>query len=109
MLNFAVKQSFMKNKLSATLQVRDVLGTAKHEYITDTVNLYSHGLMEREAPIISLNLRYNFNNFREKKSSMRSNDGGGFDSDDENIITNFHNLTKIQKPRYFFRGFLLCV
>jgi hypothetical protein len=38
--------------------------------------------MEREAPMIMLNLRYNFNNFREKKSLSGNNDDS-FDMEDE--------------------------
>jgi len=82
MVNAAIKQNFMKNKLTATIQVRDIFGTGTREHTTDTVNLYSYHRMEREAPIISLNLRFNFNNFKEKKSRNGSN-GNGMDMDDE--------------------------
>jgi outer membrane receptor protein involved in Fe transport len=82
MVNLAVKQTLIKNKLSATLQVRDLLGTGKREHINETARLYSYNYMEREAPMIMLNLRYNFNNFREKKSLSGNNDDS-FDMEDE--------------------------
>ncbi len=81
MVNLAVKQSFLKNKLSATLQVRDVFGTGKRHHINETARLYTDNSMKREAPMIMLNLRYNFNNFREKRGPGAN--GEGFDMDEE--------------------------
>ncbi len=72
-VNMAIKQSFMKKKMTATLQVRDIFGTGKREYVTDTDRLYSYNYMEREAPVIMLNLRYNFNNYRETKKRSQEN------------------------------------
>ncbi|MBN2281852.1 MAG: TonB-dependent receptor [Candidatus Marinimicrobia bacterium] len=84
-VNLAVKQNFLQNKLTTTLQVRDVFGTGKRESTTETDRLYSYNYMEREAPMVMLNLRYNFNNFREKKSDRQGMDDAneGFDSEDE--------------------------
>ncbi len=82
MVNMAVKQSFLNKKLTATLQARDLLGTAKREFKTDTVNLFAHHRMEPDTPIISLSLRYNFNNYRD--ADRRGGSGSnGFEMEDE--------------------------
>ncbi len=82
-INLAIKQQFMKRALSATLQVRDIFGTAKHDFTTETDRLYSHYRMQRESPIIMLNLRYNFNNYRETKKKSR--DDNGYNDEDNDF------------------------
>ncbi len=82
-VNLAVRQTFMKNKLSATLQVRDIFGSSKREYTTETPYLYSYNLMERESPMIMLNLRFNFNNYKDSKKTSRSDEG--FDSGEDDF------------------------
>jgi hypothetical protein len=67
MANAAVKQDFMKRKLSVTLMVRDVFSTGEHESISEGPGFYSSRLHAHEAPIVMLTLTYNFNNFKQER------------------------------------------
>ena len=60
----AIRQQFFNRQLSLTLQVRDLLGTGKFESTAEGADFYSHFRFERSAPMVSLNLTWNFNNFR---------------------------------------------
>ena len=74
--NLAIRQDFLKKQLSATLQIRDLLGTAKHEFTSYGTNF--SGFMEfiPESPVFMLTLSYKLNNFKK----MKFDDGGGMDS-----------------------------
>lgn len=65
--NAAIKQDFMKRKLSATLMVRDVFSTGEHESIAEGPGFYNSRLHVHDAPIVMLTLTYNFNNFKPEK------------------------------------------
>jgi len=75
-VNFAVKHEIMKDFLTATLQVNDIFGTAKRESTYQTPELYNYGLSQRESPVVMLNLRFNFNNY---KNDRREQGGDGMD------------------------------
>lgn len=79
MLNGAVEASFLNKSLTAILQVRDIFDTANYSRITEGANLYSRATFDRTGPFIGLTLRYNINNFREKRrnGSMDGQDMGG--------------------------------
>ncbi len=66
--NAACKYEIFDKLLSATLQVRDVFGTAKNEYIAQGVNFHTYSYSTREAPVVMLNLKYNFNNYKSERS-----------------------------------------
>jgi hypothetical protein len=52
--------------LSLTLQTRDIFGTAKHEFTSSGPDFYTYNYFAREAPIVILNVRLNFNNYKPK-------------------------------------------
>jgi hypothetical protein len=79
--DIAAKHDFFDRTLSLTLQVRDLFGTAKHEFTSEGRNLYSYSYFTRESPMVMLNLRFNFNNFRQQRE--RDRDGNGFDEGEE--------------------------
>lgn len=79
--NIAVKHEIFENFLTATLQVRDVLGSAKREYTLETPNLYSYRYGSRESADVMLNLRFNFNNYKQERGPSNG-DGGGMDGDE---------------------------
>jgi len=64
MTDAALKQEFLKRKLSLTLQVRDILGTGSHEFRSEGADFYSYTYMTRESPVFMLNVSYNFNNYK---------------------------------------------
>lgn len=79
--NFAAKQDFFNKMLTATLQVRDIFGTAKREFTYESSTFRNYGYYDRESPIVMLNLRFNINNY--KSEEKRGNEGDGMDSSGE--------------------------
>jgi len=79
MVGSSVRMNFMDNRLSATLQIRDIFFTAKHEFFMETPTYYSHAIFGRNGQVVTLNLSYKINNFKEKKKVGRGSDmeGGG--------------------------------
>ncbi len=73
----AIKQDFFKRKLSATLQVRDVFGTWKHEFESAGADFYEYKIFNPNTPIVMLTVSYKLNNYK-IKSKKRS---GGNDMD----------------------------
>ena len=82
MLNLAVRQTFFEKALTATLQIRDVLGSANWESTSEANNYYSYRKVSRESPIVMLNLKYNFNNFKQEREG-RDGEGGGMGVEDD--------------------------
>jgi len=83
--NLAIRQDFLDRALSATLQIRDVLGTASRSHKTRGPGFYSYMEFERQPRMLSLTLTYNINNYkieregRSENSSDFEEDGGGFE------------------------------
>jgi outer membrane receptor protein involved in Fe transport len=76
--NIAIRQDFMKNRLSATLGVRDVLNTAKFEFESEGPGFQSYRKFDMRSPVVSLTLSYRINNFRpQRQRSDNGGDGGG--------------------------------
>ncbi|OGC43209.1 hypothetical protein A2Y85_04915, partial [candidate division WOR-3 bacterium RBG_13_43_14] len=67
MTDAAIKQEFFGRRLTATLQVRDLLGSVAHENTTESSDFYSHSSFTRESPVIMLNISYNFNDYKPKR------------------------------------------
>ena len=62
--NLSYRQEFMKKKLSATLSVRDLLGTARWEGTSFGSDFKSSFRMEREPRVVMLTLSYKINNYK---------------------------------------------
>jgi outer membrane cobalamin receptor len=73
--NAAVKYEIFDNLLSATVQVRDVFGSAKDESISRGVDFYAYSYSAREAPVMMLDLKYNFNNYKPERRQNREEQG----------------------------------
>ncbi len=82
MINVAARQNFFEKALTATLQIRDLLGSAEWESISEATNFYSYRKASMESPIIMLNLKYNFNNFKQQREG-REGEGGGMGVEDD--------------------------
>jgi hypothetical protein len=67
MTSLAIKQDLMGKNLSATLQIRDLFGTGKHESISEGKDFYKYSHFTREAPLFMLNISYNINNFKPER------------------------------------------
>jgi outer membrane receptor protein involved in Fe transport len=64
MINGAVKRELLNRRLSITLQIRDLFSTAKHEYTAEGPDFYTHRYRTRESPMVMLNIRFIFNNYK---------------------------------------------
>jgi len=71
--NLAVRKDFFKRKLNLTLSARDLLGTAHYESTASGTGFYSHSVFRREWPVVSLNLTYIINNYRQKRQKNMNN------------------------------------
>ncbi|RXQ94490.1 TonB-dependent receptor [Ancylomarina salipaludis] len=67
--NLGLKKDFMQRKLSATLQLRNVLNTAKHENISEGSGFYNYSKFDMQWPSIKLNLSYKINNYKKKRGA----------------------------------------
>lgn len=70
--NIAVRQDLLDNMLTATLQVRDLFGTAKFEYTNQSFDFYNYRHSQMESPVVMLNLRFNFNNYKSRERENRN-------------------------------------
>jgi outer membrane receptor protein involved in Fe transport len=74
-LNFSVRQQLFGRKLSATLNVRDVLSSAKYVDTKNGINLDSKTVIYPASPLVTLSLSYAFNNFKSQhKEGKASHD-----------------------------------
>lgn len=78
--DLALKQDLYDRLLTLTLQVRDVLGTAKYEFTSEGQDFYNYNYFTRESPMVMLNVRLNINQQRRDRES--SEEGNGFEGDD---------------------------
>ncbi|MDP3433295.1 MAG: outer membrane beta-barrel protein, partial [Bacteroidota bacterium] len=79
--NLSYRQDFMKKKFSATLSVRDILGTAKFEGTSFGDDFKSTFRMQREPRVVMLTLSYKINNYKMDRQapSEQQGEGGGDD------------------------------
>lgn len=80
MTDLGLRQDFFDNKLSATLQVRDVFGTGFRQYTSFTPSSDTYSEFYRDAPMFSLDLSFKINNYKQQKSD-NSFDGDSFESE----------------------------
>ncbi|QGY45005.1 TonB-dependent receptor [Maribellus comscasis] len=74
--NVSYRQEFWDNKLTATLSVRDPLGTAKFERESYGENFKSWFEWKREPRVVMLTMSYKINNFKEERRNGGGGDGG---------------------------------
>lgn len=74
MANLAVRQSFLKNKLSATLQARDLFATMRHSstYVGD--DFYSYTYFVPKSPTVTLTLAFKINNYKPDRKNKSRDD-----------------------------------
>ncbi len=78
----AVKQDLFDKAISLTLQARDLFRTGKREFTSQGADFYSYTYYTREAPMVMLNMRFNFNNYKEKREQNNGeSDNGGQEED----------------------------
>ncbi len=75
--DLAVKQNLMSKKLSLILQLRDLLHTGGWEFYSQGTDFYNYFHFVRESPQVMLDLKYNFNNYKEKNQSNSNGQDNG--------------------------------
>jgi outer membrane receptor protein involved in Fe transport len=65
--NAALKQDFLKNNLTATLQIQDIFGTMKFGGTTYGEGFQTQFKFKREPQVVQLTLSYKLNNFKSKQ------------------------------------------
>ena len=77
--DLALKQELLGKQLSLTLQVRDLFGTSKREFASEGPGFSTFSKSVRESPIVMLTLRFNINDFTNRKEQQQQEDtSGGF-------------------------------
>ncbi|WP_083464759.1 outer membrane beta-barrel family protein [Marinifilum fragile] len=71
--SLALRRDFFNRKLSATFQVRDVLGTFKHETEYMGEGFYNFNKFEMNSPVFRLNLSYKINNYKQNRGRRSEN------------------------------------
>jgi outer membrane receptor protein involved in Fe transport len=74
--NAALKQDFLKNKLTATLQIQDIFGTMKFGGTTYGEGFQTQFKFKREPQIVQLTLSYKLNNFKNKPARTEESGQG---------------------------------
>jgi outer membrane receptor protein involved in Fe transport len=70
--NFSVRQQLLSRRLTATLNIRDVLSTAKYVDTKNGMNLDSKTTIYPASPLITVSLSYTFNNFKSQKKEEKA-------------------------------------
>jgi outer membrane receptor protein involved in Fe transport len=76
MTSAAVKQDFFKEKLSATLQIQDIFGTASFNFTNEGQNFYDSINMKRESQVVMLTLSLRINNYKKQNGQGDTGDEG---------------------------------
>ncbi len=77
--NISYRQDLLKKKITATLSVRDPLGTAKYERETFGDDFKSAFRWKREPRVVMLTISYKINNFKSDNRNRGDQGGGGMD------------------------------
>ena len=75
--SLGIKQSFLKNKASLTLQARNLFGNTVMSSTIISPNQLRVGNFRREAQVLTLTFSYRINNYRSKQSSRQNGDESG--------------------------------
>ena len=79
----AVRQNIYKNKLAATLQVRDVFGTMHHASESSGLDFYSYYNFHPNTPVVSFTLSFRLNNYKPDRKKRTNGNGEGLEDDGE--------------------------
>ena len=74
--DLALKQNLMGKNLSLILQFRNLLHIGGWEFYSQGTDFYNYFHFVRESPQVMLNIKYNFNNYKEKNQGSNGENGG---------------------------------
>lgn len=80
-INAAVRKEFLKKQLSVALNARDIFATGANSFTSSGETFYTYNKFRREAPVVTLNLTYRINNYKQaaNRRDMQEMNGGGED------------------------------
>ncbi len=73
----AAKQEFLDKQFSLTLQMQNILKTARHEYTSEGPGFYSYSDYSMESPVVMLTFRLSINNYSPEKDREGQEGFGG--------------------------------
>ena len=73
----ALRHDFKGNKFTAIAQIRDIFGTAKHDFTAISPGFYENTTMERESQVVQLTLTYRINDYKPRRERNGGGDGNG--------------------------------
>ena len=71
-LDIALKQQFMNNRLSVSLQCKDILQSLNYELTTYTANMDLLGDFNNESPIVLFSVSYKLSNYKKKTKDVQT-------------------------------------
>jgi hypothetical protein len=83
--NIAIRQDFWNRTLSATLQVRDIFGSATREFTSEGPGFYSHNKFIRQPRMLSFTLTYNINNYKAERDRQSPDDEMDFEENGDSF------------------------
>lgn len=78
-IDVAARQEFLNKKLSLTLQVQNVLKTARHEFSSEGPGFSSYNYHRMESPVVMLTVRFTINDYARDQDREREE---GFGEDE---------------------------
>ena len=69
--NAAIRRDFGNRKFTATLQIRDILGSATRKFTAQGADFYSENQFSRAPRMLSVTLTYNINNYKAERDNNR--------------------------------------
>jgi outer membrane receptor protein involved in Fe transport len=76
-VDLAARQELFSKQLSATLQVQNLLGTARHEFRSEGPGFSSYSYRKMKSPVVMLTLRFTVNDYEPEREGELDNGGGG--------------------------------
>jgi hypothetical protein len=73
--NVALRKEMLKKQMSVSLSARDIFATGVFAFTSEGSSFYTHNEGRREAPVITLNLTYRINNYRQAANKRDNNEG----------------------------------
>ncbi len=80
--NLAIRQDFLKKKLTLTAQLTDIFDTMGHTFSSNTDDFYTNSEFTRLGQVVTLSVTYRINNYKDKRKKGRN--GGGTEGIDLN-------------------------
>jgi hypothetical protein len=80
--NVALRRDMLKKQLTVSLNARDLFSTGKFAFLSEGADFYTYNKMRRESPVVTLNLSYRLNNYKQagrRGGEQQEENGGGMD------------------------------